>query len=220
MTWGIRHPLLNHSEKKTVSQFRFYHPNPIQKAPPLNSVLLWTVRHEHQPSRRRTTRNLSSPNNKEDQSCLLKMISVQLRNHVAPYIETDVIKKTITALHRSAWWGKRTIYALFSWVFPVIVCKIVCKAQNLPKKNGLPKFGKPLKLWRRGRDLNSWYPSRYTRFPVVLLRPLGHLSAKDELVAKANLLGKQKTRFLLCSRSWRSASPLGLRMAPRCHINL
>lgn len=36
-----------------------------------------------------------------------------------------------------------------------------------------------IQIWRRGRDLNSRYPSRYTRFPVVLLRPLGHLSAME-----------------------------------------
>src|SRR5512135_407110 len=31
--------------------------------------------------------------------------------------------------------------------------------------------------WRRGWDLNPRYRSRYTRFPVVHLRPLGHLSS-------------------------------------------
>src|SRR6266511_220301 len=30
--------------------------------------------------------------------------------------------------------------------------------------------------WRRGWDLNPRYRSRYTRFPVVLLKPLEHLS--------------------------------------------
>ena len=31
--------------------------------------------------------------------------------------------------------------------------------------------------WRRERDLNPWYSCPYTRFPGVLLRPLGHLSS-------------------------------------------
>ena len=31
-------------------------------------------------------------------------------------------------------------------------------------------------FWRRERDLNPWYSCPYTRFPGVLLRPLGHLS--------------------------------------------
>ena len=30
--------------------------------------------------------------------------------------------------------------------------------------------------WRRERDSNSWYSFPYTRFPGVLLKPLGHLS--------------------------------------------
>ena len=32
------------------------------------------------------------------------------------------------------------------------------------------------RCWRRGWDLNPRYRSRYTRFPVVHLQPLGHLS--------------------------------------------
>src|SRR3990172_6809500 len=31
-------------------------------------------------------------------------------------------------------------------------------------------------LWRREGDSNPRYPLRYTRFPGVLLKPLGHLS--------------------------------------------
>ena len=35
----------------------------------------------------------------------------------------------------------------------------------------------PTKTLRRGRDSNPRYAFTYTRFPSVLLRPLGHLSA-------------------------------------------
>ena len=55
--------------------------------------------------------------------------------------------------------------------------------------------------WRRERDLNPWYSCPYTRFPGVLLRPLGHLSMcfqqgvfyhvwPDESSVKINFLDK------------------------------
>ncbi len=34
--------------------------------------------------------------------------------------------------------------------------------------------------WRRERDSNPWYGFPYTRFPSVLLKPLGHLSVRME----------------------------------------
>ena len=35
--------------------------------------------------------------------------------------------------------------------------------------------------WRRGRDSNPRYSYPYTRFPSVLLKPLGHLSGTLEI---------------------------------------
>lgn len=35
------------------------------------------------------------------------------------------------------------------------------------------------KKWRRDWDSNPGYRCQYTRFPSVLLKPLGHLSAKQ-----------------------------------------
>ena len=37
--------------------------------------------------------------------------------------------------------------------------------------------------WRRERDSNPWYGFPYTRFPSVLLQPLGHLSVRLALLA-------------------------------------
>ena len=36
--------------------------------------------------------------------------------------------------------------------------------------------------WRRERDSNPWYGYPYTRFPSVLLQPLGHLSVRMDLI--------------------------------------
>ena len=37
----------------------------------------------------------------------------------------------------------------------------------------------PVRVWRREWDSNPRYGSPYTRFPSVLLKPLGHLSLKE-----------------------------------------
>ena len=42
-----------------------------------------------------------------------------------------------------------------------------------------------IKLWRRGWDSNPRYGSPYTRFPSVLLQPLGHLSAAEKILIQA-----------------------------------
>ncbi len=36
--------------------------------------------------------------------------------------------------------------------------------------------------WRRERDSNPWYDFSYTRFPSVLLQPLGHLSVRMDSI--------------------------------------
>lgn len=43
-------------------------------------------------------------------------------------------------------------------------------------KNEPPQKGRPVFLWRRGRDSNPRYVLAYARFPSVCLRPLNHLS--------------------------------------------
>jgi hypothetical protein len=40
-----------------------------------------------------------------------------------------------------------------------------------------PGHPRPVTFWRRERDSNPRYGFPYTRFPTVLLQPLGHLSA-------------------------------------------
>ncbi len=47
--------------------------------------------------------------------------------------------------------------------------------------------------WRRGRDSNPRYGCPYTRFPSVLLRPLGHLSAHHEICFRGENLATSDT---------------------------
>ena len=54
--------------------------------------------------------------------------------------------------------------------------------------------------WRRGRDSNPRYGCPYTRFPSVLLRPLGHLSALSTPASPLEPGGGQETPG---GRSWR-----------------
>ena len=43
-------------------------------------------------------------------------------------------------------------------------------------KNEPPQKGRPVFLWRRGRDSTPRYVLAYARFPSVCLRPINHLS--------------------------------------------
>src|SRR3954465_11844138 len=43
---------------------------------------------------------------------------------------------------------------------------------------GTRSYGSEGEVWRRERDSNPWYGFPYTRFPSVLLKPLGHLSVR------------------------------------------
>ena len=52
------------------------------------------------------------------------------------------------------------------------IAKMKSRKQKTPKNVNSSVF-----YWRRERDLNPWYSCPYTRFPGVLLRPLGHLSS-------------------------------------------
>ena len=55
-------------------------------------------------------------------------------------------------------------------------------------------FQKTEKKMRRERDSNPRYASAYTRFPSVLLKPLGHLSDLKECEDKKNL---ETLKFIL-----------------------
>ena len=48
--------------------------------------------------------------------------------------------------------------------------------------------------WRRGRDSNPRYSFPYTRFPSVLLKPLGHLSDAENPSREFYFLGRFGTR--------------------------
>ena len=48
--------------------------------------------------------------------------------------------------------------------------------------------------WRRGRDSNPRYSFPYTRFPSVLLKPLGHLSNPENSSREFYFLGGSGTR--------------------------
>ena len=49
-------------------------------------------------------------------------------------------------------------------------------------------FRKAKKTWRREWDSNPRYSLKYTRFPSVRLKPLGHLSAGMRMVADSSLV--------------------------------
>ena len=65
-------------------------------------------------------------------------------------------------------------------------------------------------FWRRERDSNPRYGCPHTRFPSVLLRPLGHLSASEDATFQVNLKNSIHRAFsfqiekvaLLCFSIW------------------
>ena len=84
---------------------------------------------------------------------------------------------------------------------------------------GPPSVGSdiPSRIWRRGRDLNPRYAFwTYTRFPVVPLRPLGHLSPVRANARSAMLHGKEMAEGVGFEPTWGLITPNSISSRARC----
>src|SRR4029453_3573849 len=78
-----------------------------------------------------------------------------------------------------------------------------------------PPSGFPSRIWRRGRDLNPRYAFwTYTRFPVVPLRPLGHLSPAVRTRAQPRSVAKKWRRGWDSNPRGGSSPPTRFRVEP------